>query len=73
MHTQLMGPCWLIIRKPCVQREAKSWCKVEVSITNPKSIVKMGSKTAPPPPQGTYTRGKQHTTVATYAVVTFTV
>jgi hypothetical protein len=55
-----------------VQREAKSWCKVEVSITDPKSIVKMGSKTAPPPPQGTYNTTQHsttHTTVLTHTSV----
>jgi hypothetical protein len=54
-----------------VQREAKSWCKVEVSITNPKSIVKMGSKTAPPPPQGMYNiKYTIHTTTSTYVGIT---
>ncbi|RKP25111.1 DNA polymerase family B-domain-containing protein [Syncephalis pseudoplumigaleata] len=55
MKRKLMGPCWLVIRNPSIESRNLSWCKVEVSISDPKHVEVLRELDAadavlPPPP-----------------------
>ncbi|GJJ15609.1 hypothetical protein Clacol_009887 [Clathrus columnatus] len=38
LKRKIMGPCWLRIKKPDIESKGISWCKVEVTISDPKDI-----------------------------------
>ncbi|KAH9967412.1 DNA polymerase alpha catalytic subunit [Russula dissimulans] len=38
LKRKIMGPCWLQIKKPHVEYKGVSWCKFEVTVTDPKDI-----------------------------------
>ncbi|KAI0048775.1 hypothetical protein FA95DRAFT_1678116 [Auriscalpium vulgare] len=38
MKRKIMGPCWLQIKQPQVEYKGVSWCKLEVTVTDPKDI-----------------------------------
>ncbi|KAF9212423.1 DNA polymerase alpha catalytic subunit [Podila verticillata] len=46
----LMGPCWLEITGAHMNTTKISWCKTELTVSNPKHIVPMPDSTAPPAP-----------------------
>jgi DNA polymerase alpha subunit A len=39
LKRRLMGPCWLKISKPRLMPEKISWCKLEVGVEDPKTII----------------------------------
>jgi DNA polymerase alpha subunit A len=50
---KLMGPCWMRIKNPEANTAAVSWCKLELQVSDPKSIVRLDlveAKNRPPPP-----------------------
>ncbi|TFK39510.1 DNA polymerase alpha catalytic subunit [Crucibulum laeve] len=38
LKRKIMGPCWLQIKNPQVEHKGVSWCKLEVTVTDPKDI-----------------------------------
>lgn len=38
LKRKIMGPCWLQIKQPHVEYKGVSWCKFEVTVTDPKDI-----------------------------------
>ena len=40
LKRKLMGPCWITIRKPRLNPGNVSWCRVELTVENPKLISK---------------------------------
>lgn len=50
LKRKLMGPCWIKVKNPRVNGESTSWCKVELSVENPKFVTKVSSAEAPPAP-----------------------
>ncbi|KAK7031479.1 DNA polymerase [Favolaschia claudopus] len=38
MKRKIMGPCWLTIKDPKIENKNFSWCKLEVTVTDPKDI-----------------------------------
>ncbi|KAL0953645.1 hypothetical protein HGRIS_004849 [Hohenbuehelia grisea] len=38
LKRKIMGPCWLQIKKPEVDNKGVSWCKLEVTVSDPKDI-----------------------------------
>jgi len=50
---KLMGPCWLRVNKPAAGGAFVSWCKLEMQVDDPKSIVRLdqveSGNRAPPP------------------------
>ncbi|KAI0077749.1 DNA polymerase alpha catalytic subunit [Panus rudis PR-1116 ss-1] len=38
LKRKIMGPCWLQIKKPLVDNKGVSWCKLEVTVSDPKDI-----------------------------------
>eukprot|EP00602_Paraphysomonas_sp_CaronLab_P000598 CAMPEP_0185022260 /NCGR_PEP_ID=MMETSP1103-20130426/4977_1 /TAXON_ID=36769 /ORGANISM="Paraphysomonas bandaiensis, Strain Caron Lab Isolate" /LENGTH=1359 /DNA_ID=CAMNT_0027554251 /DNA_START=80 /DNA_END=4156 /DNA_ORIENTATION=+ len=50
LKRKLMGPCWIIVRRPRVMPDNLSWCKVEIAVEDPKYITKMPSAESPPAP-----------------------
>lgn len=38
LKRKIMGPCWLNIKKPHIEHKGVSWCKVEVSVDDPKDL-----------------------------------
>ena len=52
---KLMGPCWLRIKNPDPTAAPVSWCKLELQVLDPKSIIRLDqvegeSGNRPPPP-----------------------
>ncbi|WRT65216.1 uncharacterized protein IL334_002159 [Kwoniella shivajii] len=35
---KIMGPCWLKIENPTLSTKSASWCKIEFSVTDPKTV-----------------------------------
>eukprot|EP01040_Poterioochromonas_malhamensis_P001065 gene1065-1130_t len=61
----LMGPCWITIKNAKLVNEPKSWCKLELTVDNPKLVKRYGAaekmkKTS----AGTETAGKVKEEVA---------
>ncbi|KAJ7272585.1 DNA polymerase family B-domain-containing protein [Mycena haematopus] len=38
LKRKIMGPCWLTIKDPKIENKNFSWCKLEVTVTDPKDI-----------------------------------
>ncbi|KAF8624027.1 hypothetical protein AX17_007233 [Amanita inopinata Kibby_2008] len=38
LKRKIMGPCWLQIKKPKIEHQGISWCKVEIIVSDPKDI-----------------------------------
>ncbi|KXN86712.1 DNA polymerase alpha catalytic subunit [Leucoagaricus sp. SymC.cos] len=38
LKRKIMGPCWLQVKKPVVDNKGASWCKLEVTVSDPKDI-----------------------------------
>ncbi|KAF8621892.1 hypothetical protein AX15_007444 [Amanita polypyramis BW_CC] len=38
LKRKIMGPCWLQIKKPKIENQGISWCKVEAVVSDPKDI-----------------------------------
>ncbi|KAF8813033.1 DNA polymerase alpha catalytic subunit [Phlegmacium glaucopus] len=38
LKRKIMGPCWIQIKHPEVDNKGISWCKLEVTVTNPKDF-----------------------------------
>ncbi|KAJ7876279.1 DNA polymerase family B-domain-containing protein [Mycena leptocephala] len=38
LKRKIMGPCWLVIKNPKIENKSFSWCKLEVTVTDPKDI-----------------------------------
>ncbi|KAF7356957.1 DNA polymerase [Mycena venus] len=38
LKRKIMGPCWLTIKDPKIENKSFSWCKLEVTVTDPKDI-----------------------------------
>ncbi|CAK5267409.1 unnamed protein product [Mycena citricolor] len=38
MKRKIMGPCWLEIKNPVIEHKNFSWCKLEVTVTDPKDF-----------------------------------
>ncbi|TFK51987.1 hypothetical protein OE88DRAFT_1658731 [Heliocybe sulcata] len=38
LKRKIMGPCWLQIKKPHIEHKGVSWCKVEVTVDDPKDF-----------------------------------
>ncbi|KAF8323497.1 DNA polymerase alpha catalytic subunit [Cantharellus anzutake] len=38
LKRKIMGPCWIRVQQPEVKHEGISWCKVEVSVSDPKLV-----------------------------------
>ncbi|KAF8585711.1 DNA polymerase alpha catalytic subunit [Ramaria rubella] len=38
LKRKIMGPCWLKIKKPEIDSKGVSWCKLEITISDPKDI-----------------------------------
>ncbi|KII85843.1 hypothetical protein PLICRDRAFT_298164 [Plicaturopsis crispa FD-325 SS-3] len=38
LKRKIMGPCWLKIKSPQVENKGVSWCKLEVTVTDPKDV-----------------------------------
>eukprot|EP00605_Chrysophyceae_sp_TOSAG23-4_P002371 GSChrysophyteH1.ASY1.ANO1.2623.1 assembled CDS len=49
LKRDLMGPCWLKIRKPCAPQAKISLCKLEVAVDSPKNINVSKEKLDVPP------------------------
>lgn len=41
LKRKLMGPCWITIRKPKLNPNVVSWCKVEIAVESPKDVVRV--------------------------------
>jgi DNA polymerase alpha subunit A len=50
LKRKLMGPSWILIRRPKVLPDSVSWCKIEIGVDDPKCIQKMPPSDAPPSP-----------------------
>lgn len=50
LKRKLMGPSWILIRRPKVLSDSVSWCKIEIGVDDPKCIQKMAPSDAPPSP-----------------------
>jgi DNA polymerase alpha subunit A len=50
LKRKIMGPGWLLIRKPQILPTSVSWCKVEIAVDDPKNIEKIPTGDAPPAP-----------------------
>lgn len=50
LKRKLMGPSWIIIRRPKVLPDPVSWCKIEIGVDDPKCINKMPAGETPPSP-----------------------
>lgn len=49
LKRKLLGPCWIEIKKPKMTNEAVSWCRLELSVQDPKWVVKV-TESIPAPP-----------------------
>lgn len=38
LKRKIMGPCWLQVKKPVIDQKGVSWCKLEVTVSDPKDI-----------------------------------
>ncbi|KAJ7132213.1 hypothetical protein C8R44DRAFT_773372 [Mycena epipterygia] len=38
LKRKILGPCWLQIKNPTIENKSYSWCKLEVTVTDPKDI-----------------------------------
>jgi DNA polymerase alpha subunit A len=38
LKRKIMGPCWLDVREPEFSDKAATWCKLEILVTDPKTI-----------------------------------
>ncbi|KAJ7634179.1 DNA polymerase family B-domain-containing protein [Mycena polygramma] len=38
LKRKIMGPCWLVIKNPKIENKSFSWCKLEVTVSDPKDI-----------------------------------
>ncbi|KAJ6485791.1 hypothetical protein C8R45DRAFT_829069 [Mycena sanguinolenta] len=38
LKRKIMGPCWLTIKNPKIENKNFSWCKLEVTVTDPKDL-----------------------------------
>ncbi|KAK2465466.1 hypothetical protein APHAL10511_002358 [Amanita phalloides] len=38
LKRKIMGPCWLQVKKPKIENQGISWCKVEAIVSDPKDI-----------------------------------
>ncbi|TFK68725.1 hypothetical protein BDN72DRAFT_948057 [Pluteus cervinus] len=38
LKRKIMGPCWLTIKNPEIENKGISWCKLEVTVSDPKDI-----------------------------------
>ncbi|CAM9786431.1 unnamed protein product, partial [Phaeothamnion confervicola] len=50
LKRRLMGPCWLTVRAPVVPVSPCSWCRVEVTVEDPKKIAAAPAPFPPAPP-----------------------
>jgi DNA polymerase alpha subunit A len=50
LKRKLMGPSWILVRRPKVLPDSVSWCKIEIGVDDPKCIEKMPQSEAPPSP-----------------------
>ncbi|ORY24867.1 hypothetical protein BCR39DRAFT_312260 [Naematelia encephala] len=44
---KIMGPCWLEIKDASLSTKSTSWCKIEFSVTDPKSVNPLSESDAP--------------------------
>ncbi|KAI0796194.1 hypothetical protein C8Q75DRAFT_863184 [Abortiporus biennis] len=38
LKRKIMGPCWLQVKKPVIDNKGVSWCKLEVTVNDPKDF-----------------------------------
>ncbi|KAF9244111.1 hypothetical protein BU15DRAFT_86076 [Melanogaster broomeanus] len=50
LKRKIMGPCWLTIKNPNVENQGISWCKLEVSVSDPTDVTPMGDGAPESPP-----------------------
>ncbi|KAJ7574363.1 hypothetical protein C8J56DRAFT_839134 [Mycena floridula] len=47
LKRKIMGPCWLEIKNPVIDHKGISWCKVEVTVSDPKDLNPIPETAAP--------------------------
>ncbi|KAF5362489.1 hypothetical protein D9756_002711 [Leucocoprinus leucothites] len=53
LKRKIMGPCWLQIKNPVLDNKGVSWCKLEVTVSDPKDINPISESSDPTLPRDT--------------------